>query len=316
MDQLFCTACGHRIDAGDHFCTACGAQVVSSGSAATRPIAAVPTTSSSAPPVSDPTMVHPAPMAFPASASHTSVQPHAGRGRTRSRVRFWGWVAAAALFVAAVSYGIGTVTEHSDRSTASGTGGGGATAAPSPRRSPSAKASADPQAVAQARALHTLIAQSATDKQRIATAAAQLQACDHVAQAIETFQDAAASRDRLVDQAAGLEVGLLPGGGAAIADLGSALRAAAQADRAYVAWGETRHKVTVTVPGSGKAHGKGHGKKRRPPQHRRVCRGDAELEANAVRLSTASHGAKQESARAWNIVAAQFGLPTISWTDL
>lgn len=218
----------------------------------------------------------------------------------------------AALFVAAISYGLGSLAEHAGRPEASSTGRTEPTSDSTPRRSPSAKASVDPQAMAQARALYTLISQSATDKQRIATAAGQLQRCDHVAQAIETFQDAAASRDRLVEQAASLDVGLLPGGGAAIADLSAALRAAAEADRAYVAWGETRHEVTVEV---GPPPGHGHGNKHKQ-EHRQVCRGGPELEAQAVRLSAASHGAKQETARAWNIVAAQFGLPTITWSEL
>ena len=303
MDQPFCTTCGHRLEAGDRFCTACGARVVPSAAAA--PPAPTP----------DPTppMIRPAPARPPARPQRPR------RGRRGSRLRFWGWVAAAALFVAAISYGLGSLTRHDDRPQADPAAPGVPTASSSPRRSPSPEASVDPQALAQARALYTLITQSATDKQRIAAAAAQLQRCDHVAQAIATFEAAAASREQLVDQAAGLEVGLLPGGGAAIADLSEALRAAADADRAYVSWGETRHLVTIEVgPPPGRGHHGHHVRHGRPQkqQHRRVCRGAPRLEAQAVRLSAASHGAKQETARAWNIVAAQFGLPTITWTEL
>ena len=177
--------------------------------------------------------------------------------------------------------------------------------------------------MAQAKALYALISQSASDKQRIAVAAGQLQRCENIPQAIQTFEEAAESRDRLVARAAQLQIGLLPGGGAAIADLSAAARAAAAADRAYVAWGQARHLVRIKLPqhlkGTSRrlSAGNGHNKTHRPrPRFREVCRGGAELEAKAVRLSTASHGAKQETATAWNLVAAQFGLPTITWTKL
>ena len=212
----------------------------------------------------------------------------------------------AAVVVGAVSYGLGTLVDQDSGTPASArTGVAEPPVAPSSR--PTARVSADPEAMAQAKALYALISQSASDKQRIAVAAGQLQRCDHVDQAIQTFADAAGSRDRLVEQAAGLQVGLLPGGGAAVADLSAAARAAGDADRAYVSWGESRHLVRVKV----RHHGKHH-----DPRFRRVCRGGAALEARAVRLSAASHGAKQKTASAWNLVAAQFGLPTITWTEL
>ena len=308
MDQLFCTVCGHRLGSGDLFCTACGAQVARSATAAPGTAAATP----------EPT--RPVPVApMEATAVRPRVEPLAApvpgarRSRPRrSRARFWGGVAAAAVVVGAVSYGLGTLARGGGHAPTAGPTGTATTPAASGTAGPtsSPKPSVDPHAMAQARALHTLITQSATDKQRIATAADQLQRCDGLGQAIETFQDAAASRDRLVEQAAGLQVGLLPGGGAAIADLSSALRAAAAADRAYVAWGESRHQVRVRIH---RQHGKGHGP---GPRFREACRGGAKLKARAVRLSVASHGAKQETATAWNLVAAQFGLPTVTWTEL
>lgn len=291
------------------FCTACGAQVA--------PLPEKP--------------VHVSPVEATA-VRHAPVPPAApvrtpGRPRRRSRSAFWACVAAAAVVVGAASYALGTAAVQDDGNATVGSPvstapGLNETAPASPK--PSAKVSLDPQAMAQARALHTLISQSATDKQRIAAAAGQLQRCDHLPQAIQTFEDAAASRDRLVDQAGGLQVGLLPGGGAAIAHFSAALRAAADADRAYVEWGESRHKVRIKVPappaphgkhGQPARHGKGHGHDAKPT-FREVCRGQADLEAKAVRLSAASHGAKQETATAWNLVAAQFGLPTVTWTEL
>jgi hypothetical protein len=292
------------------FCTACGARVASSvpstDATVVRPVPEQPVHVS---PV-EATAVRHAPVP-PAAPARTPVR------RTRSRAAFWGWVAAAAVVVGAASYALGTAAVQDDGDTTNGATGSTAPALNDTTGSPkSPKPSIDPQAMAQARALHTLIAQSATDKQRIATAAAQLQRCDHVQQAIQTFEDAAASRDHLVDQAAGLDVGLLPGGGAAVSHFSAALRAAAEADRAYVAWGESRHNVRIKVPAPHpKGKGKRHGHKAKPT-YREVCRGGDALEAKAVQLSTASHGAKQETATAWNVVAAQFGLPTVTWTEL
>ena len=316
MDQHFCTACGHQLGSGDLFCTACGVRVTPPGSPAAEPT-----------PVADtpPAESAPEPLREPEPSSETTavrrpsvldqmmtspddtvvrraVPPARTRRPKRSRRRFWAGVAAAAVVVAGVSYGLGTIADRGDDANDTGTtpgassgASGGATSndstAPTPSTSP-----LDPQALAQARALHTLIDHSAADKQRIAAAAAQLQGCRHVKQAIQTFEDAASSRDRLVDQAADLQVGLLPGGGAAVASFSQALRASADADRAYVSWGQARHKV--------KRH------------HHVRCRGGKSLQQDAVRLSSASHAAKQQTAQAWNVIAAQFGLPRITWTNL
>lgn len=294
MDQLFCTACGHHLGSDDLFCTACGARVTAAEAQV--------------------------PVADDATAVRRAVPAQPVR-RKRSRARFWGWVAAAAVVVGAASYGLGTVADGSDerptagatRSTGAGSGTEGSTTSAPTTGPASPAASLDPQALAQARALHTLIAHSATDKQRIAAAAAQLRDCRHLQQAIQTFEDAADSRDRLVDQAAGLQVGLLPGGGAAVASFSQAERAAADADRAYVAYGQARHKVRREVHEHGHH---GHGDRHGHPQVEVSCRGGTDELHEAVRLSSASHAPKQATAQAWNIVAAQFGLSRVTWSSL
>jgi hypothetical protein len=307
VDQHFCTACGHQLGSGDLFCTACGVRVTPPGSLAAPETPAEPapepvtepsaeTTAVRRPSVLDQMMTSP-----DDTVVRRAVPPARTRRPKRSRRRFWAGVAAAAVVVAGVSYGLGTIADrggdhHDDRAgqptTGASSGAAGSdTSAPTPSSSP-----LDPQALAQARALHTLIDHSAADKQRIAAAAAQLQGCRHPKQAIQTFEDAASSRDRLVDQAADLQVGLLPGGGAAVASFSQALRASADADRAYVAWGQARHKV--------RRH------------HHVLCRGGKSLQRTAVQLSSASHAAKQRTAQEWNVIAAQFGLPRITWTNL
>ncbi|WGL51581.1 zinc ribbon domain-containing protein [Nocardioides sp. BP30] len=294
MDQHFCTACGHRLGPGDNFCTGCGTP------ASTAAADESPERTAVRPSMLDQLMAQP--------ADDTAVRrplPPAGRPpRRRSRGRFWGWVAVAAVLVAAVSYGLGTLAagrDGDDRRSTTGTGAGTGTAtgaatdAPGTSASadPSSGASIDPQALAQARALRALLGRSAADKQKIAVAAGELETCRHLHQAVQTFEEAASSRDRLVTQVADLRVGLLPGGGAAVASFTDALRAAADADRAYVRWGEARHK--------GRHH---------------TCRGGGSLRSAAVRSSSASHAPKQQTAQAWNVIAAQFGLARISWTSL
>lgn len=212
------------------------------------------------------------------------------------------------MLVAVVSFALGTLVNHGDDGDAGRAANGSAQSAPtasggtSPTETPTTGPSRDPQAVAQARALHSLIDHSAADKHRIAVAAAQLQSCSHVRQGVQAFEDAATSRDQLVNDAADLQVGLLPGGGAAIASFSKALRASAAADRAYVAYGQKRHKVP-----SGK---------RRHHHQPMKCTGGKNLERRAVQLSAASHAAKQQTAKEWNLIADQFKLPKVVWTSL
>ena len=276
MDPLYCTACGHELRPGDLFCTACGVPAEASAGPATGPAAG----------------------AAPLPA------PRAGRPVRSGRRRAAGWVVAvvAALTVVTGAYALGTATAGHTTGSVSAqppTGGGptaGATdgdpgdgaTGPSGTASPSVS----PAALAQARALHDLLTHSAADKKAIAVAASQLQGCRHLPRAIRAFQSAAASRQRLVTKAAGLQIGLLPGGGEAVASLSQALRAAADADDAYVAWGQARHRVGSS------------------------CRGGKALRAQAVQLSAASHAPKQAAADAWNVIAAQTGLPAITWTSL
>jgi hypothetical protein len=152
-----------------------------------------------------------------------------------------------------------------------------------PTTLPTVSAAPDPAALAQAAALRKLLTDSADDKRAIAAAAAQLNGCAHLKRAVQAFADAAHSRSVLVTRANALQIGLLPGGGQAVASLTRALRASARADQAYVDWGRSLHR--------------GHGK-----HHR--CRGDDALRARATRLSSESHAPKQATADAWNVIAA------------
>jgi hypothetical protein len=198
--------------------------------------------------------------------------------------------------VAAASFGLGLLTTHHGGEQPGATPPSSPTTPTGkPTMSPTVSAAPDPAALAQAGALRKLLTDSADDKRAIAAAAAQLNGCAHLNRAVQAFADAARSRDTLVTRANALQIGLLPGGGQAVASLTRALRASARADQAYVAWGRSLHR--------------GHGK-----HHR--CRGDDALHARATRLSSKSHAPKQAAADAWNVIAAQFGLATIHWSSL
>lgn len=266
MGERFCTTCGHQLQVGDRFCTACGTAV---SPAVPSPVAAVPP----GPRVSSP---------------------------AKRRRRGAGWwltfLIPAALVVAAASFGLGLLTtHHDDRPSVSAPPVTPSTSPGKPTTSPTVSAAPDPAALAQAAALRKLLTDSADDKRAIAAAAAQLNGCAHLKRAVQAFADAAHSRSVLVTRANALQIGLLPGGGQAVASLTRALRASARADQAYVDWGRSLHR--------------GHGK-----HHR--CRGDDALRARATRLSSKSHAPKQATADAWNIIAAQFGLPSIHWSSL
>lgn len=271
MGERFCTACGHQLQVGDRFCTACGMAV---SSAVLAPAAATPP---------------PAPVAAVPAAVPAAVRRRRGAG--------W-WLAVLiplALVVAAASFALGLLTTHRDDRQSASAPPASSAPADTPTVSPTVSAAPDPAALTQAGALRRLLTDSADDKRAIAAAAAQLNGCAHLNRAVRAFTDAAHSRDVLVARARDLQIGLLPGGGQAVASLTRALQASARADQAYVDWGRSLHR------GAG--------------QHHR-CRGDDALRARATRLSSQSHAPKQAAADAWNVIAAQFGLPTIHWSSL
>lgn len=266
MGERFCTACGHQLEVGDRFCTACGVAVTSA-----------------------------VPAAAPAAGSAAPVPTPTPR-RRRGAGRWLAILVPAALVVAAAAFGLGLLTtHHDDQPPAAAPSVGASSPAGKLTTSPTVSAAPDPAALAQAGALRKLLTDSADDKRAIAAAAAQLNGCSHLKRAVQAFSDAASSRNALVTRAGALQIGLLPGGGQAVASLTRALQASARADQAYVDWGRSLHR--------------GHGK-----HHR--CRGDDSLRARATRLSSKSHAPKQATADAWNVIAVQFGLATIHWSSL
>lgn len=273
---------------GERFCTVCGHQLEVGDRFCTACGSAVTTS------VPAPEQAHPAP------PRHADAQPPTPR--PRGAARWLIYLVPAALVVAAASFGLGMLTDHHDDHpetapvATSGTPSAGLGASSSPGTpTTSASAAPDPAALKQANALASLLTDSAADKRAIAAAAAELSSCHHLTKAVQAFTQAAQSRSALVTRASELQIGLLPGGGQVVASLTKALQDSAAADQAYVAWGRTLHR------GTGKHH---------------RCKGDDSLRTRATDLSTASHAPKQATAKAWNLIASQFGLQQIAWSSL
>jgi hypothetical protein len=117
----------------------------------------------------------------------------------------------------------------------------------------------------------------------IGAAISAISGCGNIASAVTTLQYAAEVRSRIVTALASADVSALPNGAAAVADLGRAMQASADADRHYAAWGQA-------VAG---CHG-------RAPHN-------AEFTA-AQQSDTIATAAKQRFAGEWNPIAATYGL--------
>lgn len=173
---------------------------------------------------------------------------------------------------------------------------GGATPSSAVSSPPSASASAPGSAsasttaashqrgMAQASAIAGYLTQSGQARRGIGTAISAISSCTNIASAVTALRNAADVRTRIVTALPSADVSALPNGAAAVADLGQALRASAEADQHYAAWGQS-------VAG---CHG-------HAPRN-------AELSA-AQQSDTVATAAKQRFADEWNPIAATYGLP-------
>jgi hypothetical protein len=157
-------------------------------------------------------------------------------------------------------------------------------------RSGDQSATHSPAAVA--RSISVLMADSRLDKSEIGRASSDLGACRNVPAGIQAFEDAAASRHRLMKEAGKLRASTLRGGRALVDELDRAWSISAQADAAYARWGRSVHRV----------HGK--------------CVGGGAALNRATELSDRSHPYKQAAARSWKKIARRYGLPAVAWDQL
>lgn len=156
--------------------------------------------------------------------------------------------------------------------TSSSASGGGATRSANRQRG-----------LAQASTIAGYLAHSGRARREIGAAITAISGCTDITSSVTTLQNAADVRTRIVAALASTRVGRLPHGAAAIAELGRAMRASANADLHYAAWGQA-------VAGC----------------HGHAPRG-AEFVA-AQRFDSRATTIKQRFVEEWNPIAARYGL--------
>ena len=204
-----------------------------------------------------------------------------GKGPGGLDLKRWGLIVLAlAVVVAIIAFVIGLINSNGDDANAeTGTTQGATTT--------------EGGAAAEAKKIDDLIKTSAKDKAAIGAAQADLEACENIDEAIQTFQDAAASREKLAAKVAKIDTAVLPGSRKLVKNLESAWMTSQNADLAFAAWGEKRK-----VNADGECVG-----------------GKGKLE-KATTLSLASHDPKKAAAKAWGPIAEEYGLEPVEWTKL
>jgi hypothetical protein len=137
--------------------------------------------------------------------------------------------------------------------------------------------------LAQASIIAGYLTASGQARQGIGAAISAISRCASISSAVATLHSAADVRSHIVTELATADVSALPNGAAAVADLGRAMRASANADRHYAAWGRD-------VVG---------------------CHGHAPSNPDLVAAQhsdTVATAAKQRFADEWNPIAATYGL--------
>lgn len=204
-----------------------------------------------------------------------------GKGPGGLDLKRWGLIVLAlAVVVAIIAFVIGLINSNGDDANAETGSATGAT-------------TAEGGAAAEAKKIDDLIKTSAKDKAAIGAAQADLEACENIDEAIQTFQDAAASREKLAADVAKIDTAVLPGSRKLVKNLESAWMTSQNADLAFAAWGEKRK-----VNADGECVG-----------------GKGKLE-KATTLSLASHDPKKAAAKAWGPIAEEYNLEPVEWTKL
>ncbi|WP_143033837.1 hypothetical protein [Nocardioides sp. YR527] len=203
-----------------------------------------------------------------------------GKGPGGLDLKRWGLIVLAlAVVVAIIAFVIGLINSNDDANAETGTTQGATTT--------------EGGAAAEAKKIDDLIKTSAKDKAAIGAAQADLEACENIDEAIQTFQDAATSREKLAAKVAKIDTAVLPGSRKLVKNLESAWMTSQNADLAFAAWGEKRK-----VNADGECVG-----------------GKGKLE-KATTLSLASHDPKKAAAKAWGPIAEEYGFESVEWTKL
>jgi hypothetical protein len=172
-------------------------------------------------------------------------------------------------------------------------GSGLASAPPSATPSGSGLASAPPSEQTAAQALAQLLVSSVSDRSAVVAAVSDVNSCGSgLSQDIQTFQQAATSRQRLLSQLSSLSgISMLPA--QMIQDLSAAWQASVEADQDFASWAGDENSDGCTPDGSG----------------------NASYEAAKTPDNDATTD-KKAFVSLWNPIGTQYGLATYTWNQL
>jgi hypothetical protein len=169
-----------------------------------------------------------------------------------------------------------------------------ASAPPAPAPSGSGLASAPPSEQGAAQALAQLLVSSASDRGVVVAAVSDVNACGSgLSQDVQTFQDAASSRQQLISELNSLSgASVLPS--QLIQDLSDAWQASVQADQDFATWASDENSGSGCTPNDS---------------------GNSSFQA-ATEPDDEATVDKKAFVSLWNPIASQYGLTTYQWNQL
>ncbi|MEU4166481.1 hypothetical protein AB0F46_06290 [Streptomyces sp. NPDC026665] len=215
-----------------------------------------------------------------------------GGARSGSRVPL---IAAVGIGIIVLGVGAGALLSGGGGDDSATDDTGKTVAATAPATAGSSAPAADP-AKAQAVELDKLLADSASSRDSVIRAVANVKACNNLGQAASDLRDAAKQRGELVTRLSGLAVDKLPNQGELTAALNSGWKASASADNHYAAWAD---QVANDKKGCRKGS----------------ARTTGQTQAGDRASGTAS-AQKGKAATLWNSIAAKYGLTQRARTQL
>jgi hypothetical protein len=306
--QRFYTQCGRELKPGGRFCTVCG-HAAPEPAVLPAPTAPPPVTTSSAETITRNRPQWPLtgpdsspPLAGPGSGPPRQPDPEpwpgdsgpAGPGQRR-----YTWLIAACLAVLLAGGAAAAVLVlHRHHNPTTNTSATSHHAAQHPTlgsstASSTTSASAQPPEQQAADSLSALLTQSVSDRSAIVSAVNDVNACGpNLSQDVQTFQNAATSRQNLLSQLANLpDSSALPA--SMLQSLTSAWQASMQADQDYAQWAQDEASQGCV-----------------PNDH-----SDSNYQAAGVPDGQATTD-KQAFVSSWDPIATQYGLTTYQWDQL
>jgi hypothetical protein len=265
-----CSRCGRELRVGARFCGKCGQSVSANAARAAIPGSAGAPAVDSLPP---------------------SAAPGSPSGPGRRPASLWPLVAVLAVLMAGGVTIAFLLSRHSRGEPVAGVGSTFSSSADTVASTQTAPPPLTGEQAAQN--LSTLLAQSADDRTSIVNAVSDVSQCGpDLGQDAQVFRSAAASRQSLLAQLAGL-----PGQSALpaqmIADLTGAWQASAQADQDFALWAQDEASQGCTPDDQS------------DPNYQAAEAPDNEATAD-----------KEAFAGLWNPIATSYGLPAYQWEQL